>query len=180
MKLFIGGSASDDIATNYLEDCEKLLDTVLEENDLVFGVGHKGIMGLAYRIAKKKHRMIWGLCPKAYQEEISIVSCDFLDITEAILDSTLKIFSTSDAILLLPGGYGTVFEFFTAMQSRICEEMNKPIILYNSCGYYDSLLSFIKNMVEEKLAKDFMNQYFFVANTKEEVIQYLEAIKNSN
>ena len=135
------------------------------------------MMGLAYRVAKKHHRTIFGLCPKAYQEEANVVECDSIDITESILESTLKIFEQSDVIVLLPGGYGTVFEFFTAMQSRICEEMKKPIILYNSCGYYESLVSFIKNMCEEKFAKDFLNQYFFVANTQEEIINYLNEVK---
>ncbi len=174
MKLFIGGSASDEISSKYIEDCEKLLKVILKENDLVFGVGHQGMMGLAYRVAKENHCTIYGLCPKAYQEEANIVDCDYLDITEAILDSTLKIFSTSDVIVLLPGGYGTTFEFFTAIQSRICEEMKIPVILYNSCGYYDSLITFIENMVQEKFAKDFFNQYFFIANTKEDVIHYLK------
>ena len=177
MKLFIGGSASEEIPQKYIKDCEQLLKIILKDNDLVFGVGHKGIMGLAYQIAKEQHRFIYGLCPKAYQEEANIIQCDDLVITEAILDSTLKIFETSDVIVFLPGGYGTVFEFFTAMQSRICEEMKRPIIIYNSCGYYDPLLSFIKDMCREKFALDFLNDYFFIANTKEEVIKYLKKVQ---
>ena len=176
MKIFIGGSASDDISKKYIQDCENLLDILLKENDLVFGVGHMGMMGLAYRLAKKHHRTIYGLCPKAYQKEVDIVPCDYLTLTENILDSTLKIFDVSDVIILLPGGYGTVFEFFTAMQSVICEEMTKPIIIYNSYGYYDQLLSFIKYMSNEKFAKDFLNKSFFVANNLEQVNSYLEKI----
>lgn len=50
MKLFIGCSSSNNIPTEYFDDCKVLLEELMKENDLVFGACNSGLMGLAYNM----------------------------------------------------------------------------------------------------------------------------------
>ena len=90
-----------------------------------------------------------------------------------MVDSTLKIYKNSDALIILPGGFGTIYEFFTANYSKICKEVNIPIILYNSCGYYDKLLSFIDDVCKDNFVREQERGNFVVANSVNEVVSYL-------
>lgn len=173
MRLFIGSSSSETIPEKYIKDCTKLIEVLLKDNDLVFGAYNKGLMGISYKTAKKNNRSVTGICSEFYIESFKDLECDKEEITVNMLDSTMKIYKDSDAMVLLPGGFGTIYEFFTANYSKICNEINIPIILYNSCGYYDKLLSFIDDVCKENFVKESEKGKFVVANTIEEVMEYL-------
>ena len=164
----------EDMNNKYIEDCTKLLEEVLKDNDLVFGGYGKGLMGVSYNIAKKNSRKVTGICPLFYKSRLEELECDYNEITTSMLDSTLKLYKNSDAMIFLPGGFGLIYEFFTANYTKICKEIDIPIILYNSCGYYDKLLSFIDEIYEKKFVREAEKGNFFVANTIEEVKKILE------
>ena len=177
MKLFIGASSSETIPEKYVEDCTKLLEILLKDNDLVFGAYDKGLMGISYNIAKKNNRKVTGMCSEFYIESFETLECDKELITKTMLDSTVKIYQESDVIILLPGGFGSLYEFFTANYSKVCKEINIPIILYNSCGYYDKLISFIDDMFKENFVKESEKGNYYIANNIDEVVNYLNNCK---
>jgi hypothetical protein len=173
MNLFVCCSANKDIKKEYLDDCEDVLHDLLKENDLVFGACETGIMGLAYKIAKENNRKVTGICPGIYKGAFDKIDCDNEIVTEDMMDSTRKIIEKSDAIVVLPGGFGTAYEIFIAIQTRICKEHTLPIIIYNSCGYYDNLIEFIEDIYKEGFASlDYKNNYK-IANNKEELLHLL-------
>ena len=176
MKLFIGASGSENIPKEYIDDCTNLLEVLLKENDLIFGAYNKGLMGISYDIAKKNNRSITGICPEIYKASFDILECDKEETTTSIIDSTMKIYKNSDAIVILPGGYGSIYEFFTANYCKICKEINIPIILYNSCGYYDKLISFIKDCIKNKMVNEKEIGKYLVANNASEVVKYLKEV----
>lgn len=173
MKLFIGSSSCENIPQEYVDDCTNLLEVLLKDNDLVFGAYNKGLMGISYDIAKKNHRSVIGICNEFYKDSLKDLECDVEEITTSMVDSTLKIYKNSDALIILPGGFGTIYEFFTANYSKICKEVNIPIILYNSCGYYDKLLSFIDDVCKDNFVREQERGNFVVANSVNEVVSYL-------
>ena len=131
-------------------------------------------MGLSYQIAKKNHRKVTGLLPEVYKDSLNDLECDYSEITTSIIDSTMKIYKNSDAIIFLPGGLGTIYEFFTANYCKICNEIDIPIIIYNSHGYFDKVISFIEDAHKNKFIKDKDLGKYVVANTKEEVLTCLK------
>ena len=171
MRLFIGASSSENIPDEYMEDCIIMLESILKENDLVFGAYNKGLMGMAYEIAKKNEKHITGICPDMYKEGLKDLSCDEEIITNSILDSTMKICQRSDAIIILPGGFGSIYEFFTANYLKICKEIDVPIILYNSLGYYNQLLSFMGDSKAKGFMKESEFGHFKVASNNVEVLE---------
>ena len=179
MKLFIGASSSEKIDKKYIEDCTKLLEILLKENDLVFGAYNKGLMGISYDIAKKNKKSVTGICPEFYRSSLDPLECDKEEVTNSIIESTMKIYQNSDIMILLPGGFGSLLELFMANYCKICNEIEIPIILYNSCGYYDKLLSFINDAHKEYFIKDNEMNKFYVANNAKEVIEYINNITNN-
>ena len=149
MKVCICSSANADIKEEYYKDCENALNYILKYNDLVFGACDTGLMGLCYKIA----------------EEI---------VTMKIMDSTKAMFDVSDAIVIMPGGFGTIYEFFTAIQTIICKEKDIPIILYNSCGYYDDLIESINKIYKTGFASSSNVEYFKIANNIEDLKNILK------
>lgn len=177
MRLFIGASSNEALPKKYVDDCTKLIEIVLKDNDLVFGAYNKGLMGVCYNTAKANNKKVVGLCPEFYRESMNDLECDVEEITTTMLDSTLKIYKNSDVLLFLPGSYGCLYEMFTANYSKICEEIDLPIIIYNSCGFYDKLLEFINDLYDNQLIKEHEKNKYVVFNTIDEVVNYINTLK---
>lgn len=130
MKLFIGCSSSNDIPTEYFNDCKVLLEELMKENDLVFGACNSGLMGLAYNTTLKANGNITGVCPEAYKDDFKTLKCDTEITTKSVSERTDSVISSSDALIFLPGGIGTIYELFTVIESKRCHEFNKPIVIF--------------------------------------------------
>ena len=181
MRIFVGCSASEDIPNKYREDSKLLLNELFKkENDLVFGACKTGIMADAYNSALNHKRGIVGICPEAYIHDFEEMECTEEIITKNVNERTDGLINESEILLFLPGGFGSVYELFTAIESKRCHEHNREIIIYNSEGFYDELLSFIEKIYKEKFAKEYVRDYYFVSNDKKEILNYISKIKKSN
>jgi len=174
MKVCICSSANADIREEYYKDCENALNYILKYNDLVFGAYDTGLMGLSYRIAKENNKRITGIAPEVYADSFDRLKCDEEIVTMKIMDSTKAMLDVSDAVVIMPGGFGTIYEFFAAIQMIVCKESNIPIILYNSCGYYDDLISSINKIYKTGFASSSNTEYFKIANNIEDLKNILE------
>ena len=99
MRIFVGASSNENMPEKYVEDCKKLLEVILKDNDLVFGAYHNGLMGISYDIAKKNKRKVIGLCPLFYKDRLDALECDHSEVTTTVLDSTLKMYKNTDYAL---------------------------------------------------------------------------------
>lgn len=121
MKLFIACSSSDDIPVIYNTDCAKYLEELFAaDNDLVFGAYNKGLMALSYKIALKNNREVIGITPQIFSNDLKNLNCTQEIITENINRRTERAIEESDALIFMPGGVGTIYEFFIYKESTIC------------------------------------------------------------
>ena len=178
MNIFVGCSSSNVINKEYVLDCELLLKEIfLSDYDLVFGADDTGLMGLAYHIAKDNHRKVIGVCPYRYRDDLKKLECDQECVSDSVGDRTKDAIGYSDVILFLPGGIGTLYEFFTAVESKRSHEHDKPIILYNCYGYYDMLLSLLDKVYYEKFTSYLVKDNYYVCDSKKDVIKCLKMLK---
>ena len=181
MKIFVGCSASENIPNKYRRDCNVLLDELFKRNnDLVFGACNSGIMSDAYMSALNHGRGVVGICPEAYIDDFNDLKCTEEIITKNVNERTDGLIRESEVLLFLPGGFGSVYELFTAIESKRCHEHNRNIIIYNSEGFYDELLAFIEKIYEEKFAKEYVKDYYCVCNDKDEVLAFINKIKSDD
>lgn len=177
--IFVGCSASIDINKEYITGCEELLDTLFEfGNSLIFGASTRSLMGLSYNVAKAHNCNIVGVCPEVYKSNFKTVECTEI-ITDSVSNRTKKMIDLSDIILFLPGGIGTVYEFFSALESKRADEFDKPIIVYNLYGYYDELLKFMDKVYQEKFSKVSDKEYYFISDSIDEIVDYIKKYKSN-
>ena len=173
MKLFIGCSSTNNIPDKYLKDCSNYLDELLRENDIVFGGCSTGLMGLAYNITKEYNNKVIGISPTIFKSDLDILDCDEKIITDNTSCRTEELINNSDALIFLPGGIGTIYELFTAIELKRNHEFNKPIVLYNSNQYFTKLLNFLSTMYEEGFADCNIKSYYHVSDSVADTIKYL-------
>lgn len=176
MKIFIGCSSKETIPEKYKEDCTIYLDQLFQQDyDLVFGAMDSSLMGIAYHQALKNHRKITGICPFAYQDDFKSLQCHEEYVTKTVNERTESLIQNSDVLLFLPGGIGTIHELFAAIESKRCHEFDKPIIIYNSCGFFDLLFSFLEFGAKDNFTPKEIMDSFYVSNSIEDTIRYIES-----
>lgn len=178
MKLFIGCSSSDDIPQKYIEDCNKMIQALMVNNDLVFGAYNYGLMKLAYNNTLKLGGNIIGICPEAYKDDLKELNCNEEIITKSVNERTDNLISKSDALIFLPGGIGTICELFVAIDSKRCHEFNKPIVIYNSNGYFNKLLDFMEKMYSENFSKVKDKDNYLITDSIDEILSYIRSYNN--
>lgn len=91
-----------------------------------------------------------------------------------------KMFSLSDAVVALPGGVGTLEELTEAITLKQLSLFNGPIIILNTLGFYNSLINFLDNMVENHFLRSEHKGIWEVVSTPEEVIVSLKNKSRGN
>jgi len=174
MKLFIGSSSRNEIPMKYYGYCKEFLDMLFQEKyDLVFGACGKGLMGLSYNVALNNYDDIIGIYPEVYKDEVEELQCIEMPV-KSISERTDKVIEQSDALIFLPGGIGTVYELFTAIESKRAKEHDKPIIIYNCCDFYNDLLHQFDKMYDEKFTSICDEVCYYVCASPEQAIDYLK------
>jgi len=126
------------------------------DGQLVYGGGHNGLMGILADAALAAGARVVGVIPKALVEkEWAHTGCTELHIVENMHERKRIMAEQADAFLALPGGIGTLEEFFEVWTWRQLGYHDKPVGLLNMDGFYDSLLAFLQSAV----STGFMNEW---------------------
>ena len=174
MKIFIGCSSRNNIPKIYFDDCSVFLSNLFRDNDLVFGAFYGGLMGLAHDIVLDNGNNVIGVCPESYKHDFEKLNCNEELITRNINERTEKAFNVCDAIVFLPGGIGSIYELFVALECKRNHELDKPIVIYNSNGFFDKLLDFMEVIYTEEFAYLKDKELYLVSNDVEEIKNYIK------
>ncbi|MCY1238702.1 LOG family protein YvdD [compost metagenome] len=82
-----------------------------------------------------------------------------------------------DGVIVLPGGFGTLEEFFEMLTWAQLGLHKKPIGILNVAGFYDLLLEFVSNMTQKGFLKPINEQMILVSDDAETLFQKMEAYK---
>jgi uncharacterized protein (TIGR00730 family) len=85
-----------------------------------------------------------------------------------------------DAFVILPGGIGTMEEFFEILVGRHLRQHDKPVILANVAGYYDGLIDWLRQGTETGFVRKNVWDQLELADGVEQVLQRLEAVVGSS
>lgn len=174
MKILVGSSSRDDIPLKYYKESKKLLNKIfVNSHELVFGACNHGLMGASYSVACDNNCNVIGIYPEVYEEDALQVECEKISV-KTVSERTENLIENSDILLFLPGGIGTLYELFTAIESKRANEHNKPIIVYNCCGFYDNLLLQFDKMNDDNFISSNDKDYLYISSSIEDIINYLE------
>lgn len=147
--VFCGSSAGRNL---FYTEKAKALGALLAERDLelVYGAGNIGLMGAIAEGALQAGGRVVGSIPHfIVEKEVCHTGLTELFTTETMHERKQIMAERADAFLVLPGGFGTLDEFFEILTWKQLHLHAKPIGLLNWRGYFDHLLAMVDHMVKE-------------------------------
>ena len=141
---------------------------------LVYGGGNAGLMGALASSAQQNNCEILGIIPQHLMEkEGGKINLKNLIITKNMHERKNLMYNESDAIIILPGGVGTLDEFFEIITWAQLGLHKKSIILLNIDGFWNPLLTLLSHQVSCGFMDKSISKLFLVLNTPKEAIDYL-------
>lgn len=176
MKICIYGASNNNIDKVYLDGAFELGKIIGERgHSIVFGGGQNGMMGACARGVHENGGSILGIAPKFFDlPGVLYEDCTNFIFTETMSERKHLLETNSDAFVILPGGNGTMDEFFETYTLKTLGILGKPIVIFNINGYYDPLLEMIKKSDKEGFLRPNSLELFRTFTDPLEMIEYLE------
>lgn len=122
---------------------------------LVYGGGEVGLMGEVAAAAATAGVHVTGIITEhLLDREVANLNVDELIVVADMPSRKREMFERSDAFLTLPGGVGTMEEFFEILCWRYLGLHPKPVGLLNTAGFYDHLIAFLDHATDEGFVRD--------------------------
>lgn len=121
---------------------------------LVYGGGHVGLMGVVADAALAAGGDVVGVITNGLQSrEVGHTGLPDLRVVATMHERKALMASLADAFVALPGGAGTLDEFFEAWTWTQLGIHRKPVGLLNVAGYFDPLLAFLERAVGDRFIR---------------------------
>jgi uncharacterized protein (TIGR00730 family) len=121
---------------------------------LVYGGAQVGLMGALADSALARGSEVIGVIPRSLAGiEVAHQGLSRLVLVETMHQRKAIMAKEADAFAALPGGFGTLDEFFEILTWAQLGIHAKPCVLINTAGYFDHLLSFLQMAVEQGFLK---------------------------
>ena len=121
---------------------------------LVYGGGHVGLMGIVADAVLAARGDVVGVITDGLQaREVGHTALPDLRVVATMHERKALMASLSDAFVALPGGAGTLDEFFEAWTWTQLGIHRKPVAVLNVAGYFDGLLAFLEHAVDQRFIR---------------------------
>ncbi len=160
------------ISKQYLNTTKNLGKLIAESNiRLVYGGGSIGLMGVIASAVLEAGGEVLGIIPQhLLEKEVGILEKGKLIITKNMHQRKTRMYQESNAFLILPGGVGTLDEFFEILTWSQLGLHHKNIILLNINSFWDPLLDLIDHQIKHGFIGQNTKELFSVAKSPNEVI----------
>jgi len=155
----------------------RTLGKLMAENNvrLVYGGGSAGIMGIIADSVMQHGGKVTGFIPRLLLEwEVQHRGITELIICDDMHERKKRIYSISDAAIILPGGFGTLDELFEIVTWNQLTIHDKEIYILNSGGFYNHLIEHIEVMKQEQFLYEEALKRITVIDDPSELIAYLK------
>lgn len=167
MTVYLGSSGR---CREVFKDTARQMGHLIGEHNktLVYGGMDSGLMGIVANCALEKNAKVIGIIPKTLKDSERIHP----RLSETILvpdlwERKLKMFHRADAIINLPGGYGTIDEALEVLHWAALGSHGKPIVFVNTENYWDDFLDYIN------AAPDMPHDHLIVVGSPQEAMDKL-------
>ncbi len=176
MKICVFCSANADIDKEYFRMTEELGRwAAAHGHTIVFGGTDMGLMECIGKTAHEAGAQTIGVVPTKIEERGRVskhldvhIPCENLSDRKDLM--TLR----SDIFIALPGGIGTLDEIFSVAASATIGYHSKRVILYNMCGFWNSLIAMLDDLQSRGLMRKDWREYILVAESLEDIERILQ------
>ncbi|SHH32213.1 TIGR00730 family Rossman fold protein [Marivita hallyeonensis] len=171
--VYCGSRAGDRPA--YAREADALGRAIAEEGwRLVYGAGDVGLMGLTARAAQEAGGDTFGVIPTHLLEwEVGKRDLTRFIVTETMHERKKVMLMNADAIVVLPGGAGSLDEFFEVLTWRQLGLHAKPIFLLSVEGYWDPLTTLLDHVVDHGFADASLLDFVSTTGSTSETMEAL-------
>ena len=171
-------ASSSTINQVYLESAYRCGEILAEEGiNIIYGGGGRGSMGYVANGALSRKSKVIGIIPKFMVDlEWAHSGLSELIIVNSMSERKSRMLQMSDAVLVLPGGSGTLEELFETISLKRLGMYLKPIIILNTNRYYDPLINLLESSIKENFMDEKHSGMWKIIESPEEI---MEAIKSS-
>jgi len=168
--VFSGSSSG--VPEVYKRAAAELGETIaLAGKTMVYGGSRRGLMGLCADAALSAGGNVIGVIPNHLQElEVEHRGLTELHVVDDMHVRKRMMVDLSDALVVLPGGFGTLDEAFEAITWKQLGLHDKPIVIVNIEGYWDDMLALVEKVVESGFAHEASKSLFAVVTRADQVL----------
>lgn len=155
----------------------KLLGEVLASNDiaLIYGGGKVGLMGVIADSVLASNGRAVGVIPHfLHEKEVAHPSLTELYTVDTMHQRKDMMSSLCDGYIMMPGGAGTLEEFFEIFTWAQLGLHEKPIGILNVDGFYDPLIEMLNKMIEEGFIGEHYRELAIVDGNPESLIEKMK------
>jgi len=143
---------------------------------LVYGGGHRGLMGVVADAVMEAGGEAYGVIPRALVDlEVAHTGLTELHIVASMHERKAMMTDLTDAFVAIPGGIGTLDELFEAWSWNALGYHAKPFALLNVSGFWDGMITFLDTVQTSGFMSRARRGQLLVADTIPDVIDQLDA-----
>ncbi len=176
--VFCGSSMGND--PRYQEAAAQLGE-VLAQNDctLYYGGANVGLMKIIADKMLEKGKRVVGIIPKLITDmEIAHEGVTEMMEVDSMSERKLMLINESDAFIAMPGGFGTLDELFEITVLNQLRITDKPVALYNTLNYYDSMMQFVNHAVSQGFIRKEHRDNIIISDNPETLFKELSRHKS--
>lgn len=175
MKITVYAASSGQLGHAYIDAAQSLGRLIAAKGyTLINGAGRMGLMGASCDACLAAGGEALGIIPRFMVEQGWQHPSQPLLITADMHERKEKLAGLSDACIALPGGVGTLEELMEIITWKQLGLYLKPVIILNTCGYYDPLLAQLDRAADERFMREGHKAIWRVAATPEDAILLAE------
>jgi len=169
-------SSSDAVDPMYFDAANELGSVLAKRSiSLVYGGSNIGLMGAVAKAVHKHGGSVIGVIPQTiHARGIAYDTADELIITRDLRERKGVMEARADAFVTLAGGFGTLEEVVEVITLKQLQTHTKPIILLNTGGFYDPLITLFEHFYVQRFAKPDQRQLYYVAPDVGSAFAYLD------
>lgn len=142
---------------------------------LVYGAGDVGLMGEVARAAKQAGGDTFGVIPRhLVDREVAKTDLNRYVVTETMHERKKVMFMNADAVVVLPGGAGSLDEFFEVLTWAQLGLHAKPVCILNTQGYWQPLITLIEHVIAQGFADPSLMDHFEVSKDVQALLAGLD------
>lgn len=144
---------------------------------LIYGGSARGLMETVARRTHETGGTIHGVIPQKFSD-MGMTSryADEVTVTTDMYDRKRTMLEISQAIVILPGGAGTIDEFFDAYINRKLGYIQAPIIICNTEGFFNPLIAQLERCYAERFASPLETGLYQIADNAEKCCRILDRL----
>ena len=146
--------------------------------ELVYGGAKVGLMGAVADGALSESGNVIGVLPTFLKsKEIAHDGLTELILVETLHERKTRMNDLSDGVIALPGGFGTLEEYFEMLTWGQLGLHRKPMGILNINGYYDDLIRFMDTMVQRGLLKEMNRKMVLTSDSIDDLLNQMKSYK---